>query len=173
MKRTLYLGSKGQIFLYFLLFISISLSMSCQAQTFRYFDVETSRNLAVLTPKNYVLLPVKPANEYNMYGIKNQDALVNEYKKRLQAVFPHPDTTLIHLLDSITYKSVFRKNLKIYYCLYKFSPEALPRVQKIEDKLFQFFQETQAINLSDYIRIDSVYFEESNFSFTKLGMLFK
>lgn len=172
-RRTLHLGDKGQTFSYFLLFISISLSMSCQAQTFRYFDVETSRNLAILTPKNHPLLPIRPANEYNMYGIKNQTKLTNEYKKRLRAVFPHPDTTLIQLLDSIDYKSVFRNDLKIYYCEYKFSPENIPSVQKIEDKLFRFFQETQTINLSNYIRIDSTYFEQSNYSFAKLGILLK
>lgn len=162
-----------KIFDSILIIICLMFGVQSSAQTFRYFDVEISSNLAVLTPKNHVLLPVQSANEYNMYGIKNQTELVNEYKKRLQDVFPNPDTTLIHLLDSIAYKSVFRNNLKIYYCLYKFSPEVLPRVQKIEDKLFQFFQETQTINLSNYIRVDSAYFEESNFSFTKLGMLFK
>lgn len=173
LRRMLYLGTKRQTFTYLLLFACISLSMSCQTQTFRYFDVETSRNLAILTPKNHPLLPIRPANEYNMYGIKNQTKLTNEYKKRLRAVFPHPDTTLIQLLDSIDYKSVFRNDLKIYYCEYKFSPENIPSVQKIEDKLFRFFQETQTINLSNYIRIDSTYFEQSNYSFAKLGILLK
>lgn len=173
LKQTLHLGDKGQIFCYFLLFISINLSMSCQAQTFHYFDVDTLKYTAILTPRNYNLIPFRPANDYNLYGIKNQTGLTNEYKKRLQAVFPNPDTALIQLLDSIAYKSVFRKNLRIYYCHYRVPIKALVRIQEIEDKLFQFFQETQTINLGDYIRIDSVRFEESNYSFAKLGLLFK
>lgn len=173
LKRMLHVGDKGQTFSYFLLFISINLSMSCQAQTFHYFDVDTLKYTAILTPRNYNLIPSRPANDYNLYGIKNQTGLTNEYKKRLQAVFPNPDTALIQLLDSIEYKSVFRKNLRIYYCHYQVPIKALVRVQEIEDKLFQFFQETQTINLGDYIRVDSVRFEESNYSFAKLGLLFK
>lgn len=156
-----------------LIILCLVLGIQSNAQTFTYFDVQTLRNLVILTPKNHPLLPIRPANEYNMYGIKNQTGLRNEYRKRLQVVFPQPDTTIIHLLDSIDYKSVFRNDLKIYYCEYKFSPENIASVQKIEDKLFQFFQETQTINLSDYLRIDSTRFEQSNYSFAKLGWLLK
>lgn len=156
-----------------LIIICLVFSAQSNAQTFRYFDVEPLKYTAILRPKNYVHIPFRPANDYNLYGIKNKTGLTNEYKKRLQAVFPNPDTALIHLLDSIEYKSVFRKNLRIYYCHYRVPIKALVRVQEIEDKLFQFFQETQTINLGDYIRIDSVRFEESNYSFAKLGLLFK
>lgn len=156
-----------------LIIICLALSAQSNAQTFRYFDVQTLKHTALLIPKNHVLLPIQPRNEYNMYGIKNQTGLTSEYKKCLQVVFPNPDTSLIQLLDSIEYKSVFRNNLKIYYCHYRVPLKALPRVQEIEDKLFQFFQETQTINLSDYLRIDSVRFEQSNYSFAKLGMLLK
>lgn len=158
---------------YFLILLCMGLHLRGPAQTFRYFDVEPLKYTVLLIPKNHVLLPIQPRNEYNMYGIKNQTGLTNEYKKRLQAVFPNPDQSLIQLLDSIEYKSIFRKNLKIYYCHYRVPIEALPRVQRIEDKLFQFFQETKTINLSDYLRIDSTRFEQSNYSFAKLGMLLK
>lgn len=112
------------------------LHLRCPAQTFRYFNVQTLKYTALLVPKNHVLLPIQPRNEYTMYGIKNQIRLKNEYKKRLKAVFAHPDISLIQLLDSIDYKSVFRKKLKIYYSHYRVPIEALPRVQEIEDKLF-------------------------------------
>lgn len=158
---------------YILISICLILGVQSNAQIFHYFDVHTLKNLVILTPKKHPLLPIRPANEYNLYGIKNKTELTNEYKKRLQAIFPHPDAALIQLLDSIDYKSVFRNDLKIYYCEYKFSPENTPNVQKIEDKLFLFFQETQTINLNNYIRIDSTYFEQSNYSFAKLGMLLK
>lgn len=173
MKQTLPSKDKGRTFSYLLLFACISLSISCQAQAFRYFDVQTSGGLVTLTPKNYVLLPRQPGNEYNLYDIKNPIELKNELKKCLQIVFSPSDTSLIPLLDSIEYKSLFRKDLKIYYCEYYVPLKALPHVQRIEDKLFQFFQETQTINLNNYIKIDSVYFEQSNLSISKLGKIFK
>lgn len=173
LRHTLHSRGKGQIFSYLLLFASISLNMSCQAQTFRYFDVHTSGNLAKLTPKNYILLPRRPGNEYNLYHIQNPTELKKELKKRLRTVFPPSDTSLVQLLDSIEYKSLFRKDLKIYYCEYYVALNALPHVQRIEDKLFQFFRATQTINLNDFLRIDSTHFEQSNLSISKLGKIFK
>lgn len=158
---------------FILIIICLVIGGQGHAQTFRYFDVKTLKYTAILIPKNHVLLPVRQANEYNMYGIKKPAEVKNEYKKRLKIVFPQPDTTLIKLLDSIAYKSVFRNDLKIYYGEYKVPLKALPRIQKIEDKLFQFFEETQTIRLKDYLIIDSTRFEESNLTIFKLGKLFK
>lgn len=173
LRRMLYLGSKRQTFTYLLLFACISLSMSCQAQTLRYFDVHTFGNLAKLTPKHYVLLPRQPGNECNLYDIKNPTELNKELKKHLRTVFPPSDTSLVPLLDSIEYKGLFRKDLKIYYCEYYVALNALPHAQKIEDKLFQFFGATQTINLNDYLKIDSTCFEQSHFAISKLGKIFK
>lgn len=173
MRQTLHLGSKRHIFLYSLLFVSISLSISGQQQTFRYFDVKTLKNLVILTPKNITYQPARPANEFNLYSIKNQEELNNQFRKSLRTVFPQPDTSLIQLFDSIAYKGIFRKELKIYYCEYKFSPENLPSVHKIENKLYQFFVETQKMDLSPCLYIDTLHFEQSNCGIYRLSSLFK
>lgn len=172
-KETLHLGDKEQMFSYFLLFICTSLSMSGQEQTFRYFDIQTLKNLVILTPKNITYQPARPANEFNLYSIKNQEELNNQFRKSLRAVFPQPDTSLIQLFDSIAYKGIFRKELKIYYCEYKFSPENLQSVHKIEDKLHQFFVETQKMDLSPCLYIDTLHFEQSNCGIYRLSSLFK
>lgn len=64
-----------------LIIICLALSAQSNAQTFRYFDVQTLKHTALLIPKNHVLLPIQPRNEYNMYGIKNQTGLTSEYKE--------------------------------------------------------------------------------------------
>lgn len=158
---------------FFLILFCIGLTMKCQSQTFKYFDVLNLKSIAILTPKNHVLLPIRPANEFNVYGIKDQTALNNQFEKHLRSVFPAPDSALIQLLDSVTYKSVFRKDLKIYYCEYQVPPKVLPSIQKMEDKLFQFFLETQKIDLAPYISIDTLRFEQSNCTQFKLSRWLK
>lgn len=160
-------------FRYFLILLCIGMTLKCQSQTFKYFDVLKLKNIAILTPKNHVLLPIRQANPFNTYGIKNPDALNKEFKKVLQTIFPSPDSTLIQLLDSVAYKSIFRNDLKIYYCEYQLPPKALPSVQAIEDKLFRFFQETQKIDLRPYISIDTVRFEQSNCAQLKMSRWLK
>lgn len=104
-----------------------------------------------------------------MYSIKNQQELDNQFKRRLYKVLPIPDSTFLQLLDSITYKGIFRKELKIYCCEFHTHLENLPSVQKVEDKLFRFFLETQKIDLNSYLVIDTARFEQSNYSIYKMS----